>query len=160
MAKVTDIDFPPRASRKVPARRRARTAVAKPSPEKVKLAYELRIAGKSHYEIAEELGMSSDAVSRMLEEQYALDAAYLTETERMQILGLEMVRLDRLLAAVWPSAMMGDPKSVDTALKVVQTRLRAAHLDQTDPVINKNMVLVMGEKEDEYISALKAIQDD
>lgn len=104
--------------------------------------------------------MSSDAVSRMLEEQYALDAAYLTETERMQILGLEMVRLDRLLAAVWPSAMMGDPKSVDTALKVVQTRLRAAHLDQTDPVINKNMVLVMGEKEDEYISALKAIQDD
>ena len=35
---------------------------------------------------------------------------------------------------------------------------RLTGLEQVDPVVNKNLVLVMGEKEEDYIAALKATQ--
>jgi hypothetical protein len=151
VAKVTDIDSPQRS----PARR---TRV--PKPDKAELVYDLRASGKSPSEIATTLKLTVDAVKQLLDERFSMDAAYLTDTERSHILALELIRLDKLLAASWPAAMMGDPKSIDSALKVIQTRLRATHLDQTDPVVNKNLVLVMGEKEDDYINALKAVKDD
>jgi hypothetical protein len=73
---------------------------------------------------------------------------------------MELVRLEALQTAVWPSAMMGDPKSVDSALKIIQTRAKITGLEQADPVTQKNLVLVMGDKEADYIAALKAVSDD
>lgn len=92
----------------------------------------------------------------MLDERFAHDASYLTSQERKSILAMELLRLEHLQTAVWPSAMLGDPKSVDSALRIIQTRARITGLEQVDPVVNKNLVLVMGEKEEDYISALRA----
>jgi hypothetical protein len=95
----------------------------------------------------------------MLSELYGFDAAYLTEQERKTALATEVIRLDKLQTAVWPSAMMGDPKSVDSAVKIIMARAKITGLEQADPVVQKNLVLVMGEKEEDYIAALKAATD-
>lgn len=154
MDKVTDIDSPSR--RKRVARRRPTPSMAE-YWDKAEKAYDLKIAGKSLSEIAGILDIKhKDDVIRLLQERYAYDAAYLDDQSRKNILHMEMLRLDKLQAAVWDSAMMGDPKSVDAALKVIQTRARIVGLEKVDPVVQKNLVLVMGEKEDEYIAALKA----
>ena len=55
---------------------------------------------------------------------------------------------------------MGDPKSVDSAVRIIQARARISGLEQVDPVVQKNLVLVMGEKEEDYIAALKAAGGD
>jgi hypothetical protein len=50
---------------------------------------------------------------------------------------------------------MGDPKSVDSAVRIIMARAKITGLEQADPVVNKNLVLVMGEKEEDYIKALR-----
>ena len=155
MDKVTPIGSPG----KTPARRSKRSELE--HGEKARAAYELLIAGKSHSEIAQILGIEhTNDVWRLLTELFHYDASKLTEAERKEILGLELLRLNALQAAVWPSAMMGDPKSVDSAVRIIATRARITGLEAIDPVVQKNLVLVLGEKEDEYIAALKRAGSD
>jgi len=124
-------------------------------------AYQLRVSGRSFSEIAEMLQLPDRTEAfQLLTQRFEYDAAFLGRQERKDILSMELLRLDALQAAVWDSAMMGDPKSVDSALKVIQTRARITGIEQVDPVVNKNLVLVMGEKEQDYIDQLKAISDD
>jgi hypothetical protein len=49
---------------------------------------------------------------------------------------------------------------VDTALRIVLGQHKISGLEQVDPVVQKNLVLVMGDKEEDYINQLKAISDD
>jgi hypothetical protein len=91
----------------------------------------------------------------MLSELYGYEASFLTDRERQTALATEVARLDRLQTAVWPSAMMGDPKSVDSAVKIILARAKITGLEQADPVVNKNLVLVMGDKEEDFIQSLK-----
>jgi hypothetical protein len=129
--------------------------------ELARQAYELRAGGKLPSEIAELLGLNDYRdVHQLLENQYAEDASYLTSMERQNLLGMQFMRLEKLLAAVWPAAMMGDPKSVHEAGEIVMKEARITGLEQIDPVVNKNLVLVMGEKEEDYIAALKATNSD
>jgi hypothetical protein len=119
------------------------------------------VGGKQLSEIAEILGIPHlDDVSRLISERFNYDASYLTNQERESILGMELIRLDTLQAAVWPAAMMGDPKAVDSAVRIIATRAKIVGLDQVDPVVQKNLVLVVGEREDDYIAALRATTDD
>jgi hypothetical protein len=121
----------------------------------------MRAGGKLPSEIAAVLGVpQGDEVRRLLDEQFSQDASYLTGMQRETVLGLQLMRLEMLLAAVWPSAMMGDPKSVHEAGELVMKESRLTQLEQVDPTVNKNLVLVMGEKEDDFIAALKATQTD
>lgn len=163
MDKVTPIDSPARRKSRVPARS-SRSTPTKPSKErweKARQAYELLLGGKSHSEVAEILGIPHvDDVWRLMTERFQYDAAKLTDAERKDILGLEMLRLNALQAAVWPSAMMGDPKSVDSAVRIIAARAKIAGLEQVDPVAQKNLVLVMGDREEDYIKALKAVSAD
>jgi hypothetical protein len=166
MDKVTPIGSPAKKRRgRVPARRSTKTtgraAVEKEHWEKATQAYELLLGGKSHSEVAEILGIAHvDDVWRLMTERFQYDASRLTDAQRKDILGMELLRLNALQAAVWPSAMMGDPKSVDSAVRIIATRAKIAGLEQVDPVVNKNLVLVMGDKEEEYIAALKAVSTD
>lgn len=156
MDKVTPIGSPKRPRKRVPARA-SRSIPEREHWEKARQAYELLLAGKSHSEVAEILDITHvDDVWRLLTERFKYDAAKLTDGERKDILGMELLRLNALQAAIWPAAMMGDPKSVDSAVKIIATRAKIAGLEQVDPVVNKNLVLVMGEKEEDYINALKA----
>jgi hypothetical protein len=124
-------------------------------------AYELLLGGKSHSEIADLLNIQySDDVWRMLTERFKQDAAHLTDQERKDLRALENLRLNALQAAVWPAAMMGDPKSVDSAVRIVMARAKINGLEAVDPVVQKNLVLVVGEAEDDYIAALRAASTD
>jgi hypothetical protein len=122
--------------------------------------FEMRLGGKLPTEIATELKLPLDQVLRMISELFAHDAQFLTNQERTFALGQEVMRLDRLQAAMWDQAMMGDPKSVDAVVKIIQTRARITGLEQADPMVQKNLVLVMGDKEEDYIAALKATNSD
>lgn len=143
--------------------RRSRSSIQDRADElwaKATQAYEMRAGGKLPSEIAEELGIEPSEVARLFGERFAFDASFLTDMERKGILGLELIRLEKLIAAVWPSAMMGDPKSVHEAGDLVMKEARLTQLEAADPVVNKNLVLVMGEREDDYIAALRATQND
>lgn len=161
MDKVTPI-----GSSKSPKRRRPRTPAKSSQPsrehwEKAAQAYALKVGGKQLSEIADILDIPNiDDVSRLISERFKYDASYLTNQDRDSILGMELIRLDQLQAAIWPAAMMGDPKSVDSAVRIIATRAKIAGLDQVDPVVQKNLVLVVGDKEDDYIAALRATTDD
>jgi hypothetical protein len=161
MDKVTPIGSPGKGKR-TPASRRS-THVENPPDygEKAKQAYELLIGGKSHSEVAEILEIQHvDDVWRMLTERFKYDAAFLTDQERKSVLAMELLRLNALQAAVWPAAMLGDPKSVDSAVRIIATRAKITGLEQVDPVVNKNLVLIVGEQEQDYIAALQAASDD
>jgi hypothetical protein len=163
MDKVTPIGSPKgRKTRKRAAKPPSRSsALVEESQNKAMQAYQMRIAGKLPSEISEVLGIvHEDDVSRLMMEKFRKDSTYLTDQERKTLLGLELVRLEALQAAVWPAAMMGDPKSVDSSLRIMQHRARITGMEQVDPVIQKNLVLVMGEKEEDYINALKATNSD
>ena len=119
-------------------------------------AFDLRLEGHSPSEIAAILAVTPESVTQMLSELYGFDAAYLTEQERTTALATEVMRLDKLQTAVWPAAMIGDPKSVDSAVRIIMARAKITGLEQADPVVNKNLVLIMGDKEEDYIKALQA----
>lgn len=156
--KVTPIGSPGRRKR-TPARRSSSepTKVEKERWEKARHAYELLLGGKSHSEVAEILGIAhTDDVWRLMTERFKYDSARLTDAERKDILGVELLRLNALQAAVWPAAMMGDPKSIDSAVRIIATRAKISGLELADPVVQKNLVLVMGDNEDDYIRALRA----
>lgn len=106
------------------------------------------------------LNLPHDQVLRVISEVFSFDASYLTSQERKDLLAEELISLAALKAAVWPSAMMGDPKSVDSAVRIILAAHKVAGLEQVDPVVNKNLVLVMGEREEDYIAALKATSSD
>jgi hypothetical protein len=118
------------------------------------------LEGHSPSDIAKILSISAKDVRSLLDELYGFEAGYITDVERRTALATEVARLDKLQTAVWPSAMMGDPKSVDSAVKIIMARAKITGLEQADPVVNKNLVLVMGEKEEDYIKSLKQAGSD
>jgi hypothetical protein len=159
VAKVTDIGSPKRK----PGRRPRNTSIAQRDSQeqmdKAMTAYHLMLGGKSHSEIAEILEIeNTNDVWRLMSERFTSDASVLTNAERKDLLALETLRLNALMAAVWPAAMMGDPKSIDSAVRIIATRSKISGLEQVDPVVQKNLVLVMGDKEEDYIAALKAAE--
>jgi hypothetical protein len=124
------------------------------------MALALRLEGQSLSEISAILAVPADEVHRLLNELYGFEAAFVTDMERRTALATEVMRLDKLQTAVWPAAMMGDPKSVDSAVRIILARARIMGLEQADPVVQKNLVLVMGDQEEDYIAALRAASDD
>lgn len=89
-------------------------------------ALELRRAGYSYAEIARAMGLSGkdtvhNIVGRALERCVREPADAVVE--------LETQRLDQLFKAVLPTALTGDPASVNSALRVMERRARLLGLD-------------------------------
>jgi hypothetical protein len=94
--------------------------------EKERRVLELRRAGYTFDDIAKTVGYASPsgafyALSRALKRTLQQPANELRE--------METDRLDRLQAAVWPKALAGDNKAVDTILKIMDRRARLLGLD-------------------------------
>lgn len=123
-------------------------------------AYEMRLSGSTPAEIADELGYHSGSdVTKAINERLKIETQHLTETGRAGILQMEMDRLDRLQAKLWPGAMMGDPKSAEAVLKVMDRRIKITGLDSVDTATQQHTVLVVGGKEADYISSLKQLTE-
>lgn len=89
-------------------------------------AVELRIQGATFDQIAEKVGYTDKS------------AAYTAVRKAVQRIGreqaeelydIDMARLERLLAAVWPKAMEGDLHAVDRVLSIMQRRARMLGYD-------------------------------
>lgn len=110
---------------------------ARPVPDAEQLqregqALELRRAGLTYDAIAERLGFANKggaykAVKRALQRTLQEPAD--------ELRALEVDRLDRLQAAIWPKAMRGDTAAVDRVLRIAERRARLLGLDITDVVM-------------------------
>lgn len=121
----------------------------------------MKLGGTPLREIADQLGYASaHEVTTAIAAQMKVDAKFLTETGRTGILQMELDRLDRLQAKLWPAAMMGDPKSVDAVLHVMDRRIKITGIDAVDTSTQQHTVLVIGGNEADYITKLKELTDD
>lgn len=133
-------------------------------PDLTEKVYYLRMAGKSWTQITEELQADTPVrpsitwahtAFRSFQNKLIMD---LGPDTREQALSLELERLNALLAAVWPSAMKGDEKSVTAALRVVNLRARLLGLDQLDTrdPATAAQVLIIGGDQRAFIEALES----
>jgi hypothetical protein len=86
----------------------------------------LRKAGKDFREIAAEVGYAGPSGA------YQAFEAAMRETLREpadQVRALELERLDAMLRAVWPSALEGELRSIETVLRLMDRRARYLGLD-------------------------------
>jgi orotate phosphoribosyltransferase-like protein len=89
-------------------------------------AVELKTAGYTYAQVAEELGYSSrgtayNVVGKALREQTSQAVADLRD--------LENARLDALQAALWDAAMTGDIEAAVVIVKIVKARVRLNGLE-------------------------------
>lgn len=92
-------------------------------------ALALRVQGKTHAQIAEELGYGARsnahrAIKRRLD---ALNRECLERAD--QVKQLELTRLDAMLAGLWEKAAAGDPQAIDRVLKIQERRSAYEGLD-------------------------------
>lgn len=98
--------------------------------ERANEALKLRIAGYREREIAERLGVTVSAVSKMLTR--ALDKTRESIRERTEELrAIEVERLDELIISLWPRAVGidADLLVVDRILKIAKRRAELLGLD-------------------------------
>ncbi|MFG2412283.1 hypothetical protein [Streptomyces goshikiensis] len=92
-------------------------------------AIRMKIEGASYTEIAEQLGYSSRGSAnsdiRRALEKHVIEEGLAVEAWRE----LELARLDVLQQAIWSKAKAGDPRAIETALKVLDRRAKLLGLD-------------------------------
>ena len=124
--------------------------------------YRLRVIGHTYEEIASKCGYASASGAWQ---------AYKRATEEMifesaeEVRQLELLRLDDMTAAIWPSALAGDLPSINVVLKIMDRRAKLLGLDKPEKVeINKwdldysnideevqKIIQIMNEREDEFM---------
>ncbi|GAB2918582.1 hypothetical protein ACFMQL_20475 [Nonomuraea fastidiosa] len=97
-------------------------------------ALQMRIAGVSHAVIAQRLGYSSPAVVGKDITAALKKAAKAEAMAAEELLHLEINRLDRMMASIWPKVLKGEVNAVEAALKIVNKRANLLGLD----LINRN----------------------
>jgi hypothetical protein len=129
--------------------------------DKAEKCYQLWQQGRSYVEIAREVGYRNErSVYTAIQNRFGQEAALMSTEQRSSILALEMARLNTLQAAIWESALYGDLRSVAECRQLIMARAKLAGLDLVDPTVQKNLVLVVGGKEEDYIAALKGMSED
>jgi hypothetical protein len=94
-------------------------------------ALELRQRGFSYRRIAAEIGRSVAAAHNFVRESLEELAAD-QKREAGKLVALELARLDKLAAAIWPKANCGDVQAIDRLLKILERRAKYLGLDQPE----------------------------
>jgi hypothetical protein len=124
-------------------------------------AYMLKMAGLSLVEVADRLGYTNGAaVAKAIRDEVISAAKDTVPEDRETLLDLEVARLDYAQAKIWMGVEAGDPKSVDSLLKIIALRTKLRGLDTVDATVGQQTVLVIGGQTEEYIAKLKAIVED
>lgn len=118
--------------------------------------YELRISGADWTAIAQELGYNDGAHARSQITALINKAkASLSMERKAEIIELELDRLDQLQLAVWPSAMTGDTKSIDSALKIMVHRAKLLQLGEEKPETTRTVIVTSSD----YIERLREVSE-
>lgn len=94
-------------------------------------AVELRKAGATFEEIATALGYSNKGTAYRAVEQALKEAQ---REPALQLIELEVQRLDMMLRALWPAVVRGQLGAVDRAIRVAERRARLLGLDAAQQV--------------------------
>ena len=118
-------------------------------------AYQQRLRGKSWEKIAVD-GLWPDAKSVAREVQLYLDEgkAVMAGFKRLEVLAIELARLDMLQDAVWDEAMKGKVPSVMAALQIHRQRVAVLGLDQPSEEDTQAPTVVV--PSEDYIAQLRA----
>jgi predicted DNA-binding transcriptional regulator AlpA len=90
-----------------------------------KKALELRNRGLAFAQIAEIMGFSGSHIYKLVQD--AIDE--IPRENAVQLRATELARLDRMLAGVYPKAVSGNEKAIETVLKIMVRRSRYLGLD-------------------------------
>ena len=128
------------------------------SPEKAKQARENevlclreRLAGKSLAQIEREQGWSN--ASRIFHR--AMERPENQLLARQVQIHLEALRIDSMQEAIWPRVMLGEPRAIEVAIKVLERRAKMFGLD-FDSMVNARLVQIEEEKVSLMAAALGA----
>jgi hypothetical protein len=94
--------------------------------QRVTRALEMRKRGVTYADIAAACGYNSPQAAA---KAVRTELRRMPEEAREELRQIEMARLDALLAAVWPKAMVGDVAATRAALDVCERRARLLGLD-------------------------------
>lgn len=109
----------------VPASKKQQLATAKRRAQ----AVELRLAGLTFQQIADQLGYSGRDSAR-IDIDRAYEAMVIERNHNLDVLKEEQLAiLARMRRAVWPAAIQGDTKAVDIVLKIVDRTSKLLGLD-------------------------------
>lgn len=129
-----------------------------PGKSKAWHAYQLKLAGLALSEIADRLNYTSGAaVAKAIKDEMISNARDIEPETREELLDLEIARLDYMQSKLWMGVEVGDVKSIDQMLKIIQLRARLRGLDQVDAETGKQTVLVVGGTEADYVNKLKLV---
>lgn len=134
-----------------------------PTPyQKVREAHRLRVEGLSWDEVADAVGYAGHQVAQTEVRAYLQRAAMeLSVEQKLESLRLEIDRLDTLQAAVWPKAMMGDTKAVDSVVRIINTRAKMLGLEllhEQKGTTTNNTVIITGTAEERAAAIKKFVQ--
>lgn len=121
-------------------------------------AFELRRQGKSFYQIAEIMELPEARVAGMVSGAIRAAANLVSTTEKRELMALEISRLDELQSAVWPLAVSGDTRAIDSTLKIIQMRAKMLGLEEQVQTNTVQAVIVQGGST-EYREALRMIAE-
>jgi DNA-binding CsgD family transcriptional regulator len=110
-------------------RRRGRPGQAETIAERRAVALELRKAGGSYRQIAQQLGVDVHTMHG----DVGAELAALRETtigRAEELRALELERFDRMVAGLWPQIEKGSPPAVTAAVRVSERRARLLGLDE------------------------------
>ncbi len=123
--------------------------------ERQRQALELRKAGATYQQIADQLGFKH-ASSAGKSVKKAIDNLGTEEAEDLRI--IEVARLNHLMLAIWDRCQAGDLKAIDRALRIQQRLSDLMGLDapaRSESVsVQAHVVTIEGDKDD-YIRALQ-----
>lgn len=118
----------------------------------------LRASGATYRQIAEALGIDKMTAWRLVQEE----SQQLIRESAREALELELLRLDRLLMAVWADAIQGDHAAIASALKISDMRCRLLGLydnaPEPDQLPSEGVIIIRGETQEEYIRGLQAMR--
>lgn len=116
----------------MPASKAQQTLTAKRRSQ----ALQMRLAGASWDMIADRLEYAGKAAAcKDVTRALAAARAEVTESAE-QLRQMEVLRLDRLQAGLWTAACSGDTRAVDTALRVIDRRIKLMGLDGAQRAID------------------------
>lgn len=89
---------------------------------------QLRVAGWAVWQIADHLGVETNTVHNQIVGQLTTWRD-MTQEMANELRELELQRLDEFLRALWPKIQTGNPRAIETALKVSERRAKLMGLD-------------------------------
>lgn len=93
--------------------------------EQMRKVYEMRLAGKTHKEIADEMCIATGTVHGWIKKELERSAPEAREEVRQ----LEVERLDFMYTKLHPRIEKGDEKAINSALRIMDRRAKLLGLD-------------------------------